>query len=91
MAIAHLIHGFIGAGKTTYARQLEQQIPALRFSIDDWMIALYGKNPPAAQFETYHSKTACLIWDVAARTLELGQDVILDFGFWSRKSRDDAR
>lgn len=91
MAIAHLIHGFIGTGKTTYARQLETQIPALRFSIDEWMIALYGQNPPAAKFEEYHNRTAGLIWDIASRTLELGQDVILDLGFWSRKSRDDAR
>jgi len=91
MAIAHPLHGFIGTGKTTYARQLETQIPALRLSIDDWMIALYGQNPPAAQFEEYRNKTAGLVWAVAARTLELGQDVILDFGFWSRESRDDAR
>ena len=55
------------------------------------MIALYGQNPPADKFEEYHRKTAGLIWEVASRTLELGQDVILDFGFWSRESRDDAR
>lgn len=91
MSTAHLIHGFVGAGKTTYAVKLEQDLPALQFSIDEWMIALYGQNPPADKFEEYHSRTTSLIWNVAIRALTLGQDVVLDFGFWSRKSRDDAR
>ncbi|MGC1219209.1 MAG: ATP-binding protein [Phormidesmis sp.] len=91
VAIAHLIHGFIGSGKTTYATQLENDLPALRFSIDEWMIALYGQDPPESDFAEYHSRTADLIWKVATRALELGQDVILDFGFWSRTSRDNAR
>ena len=91
VAIAHLIHGFIGSGKTTYATQLEKDLPALRFSIDEWLIALYGQDPPENKFEKYYNRTAGLIWNVATRALESGQDVILDFGFWSRKSRDDAR
>lgn len=91
MSTAHLVHGFVGVGKTTYAVKLEQDLPALRFSIDEWMIALYGQNPPSDKFAEYHSRTTNLIWNVAIRTLMLGQDVILDFGFWSRKSRDDAR
>jgi len=31
----YAIHGFIGAGKTTFARQLETQLPALRLNSDD--------------------------------------------------------
>jgi predicted kinase len=91
VAIAHLIHGFIGSGKTTYSTQLENDLPALRFSIDEWMIALYGQDPPESDFEKYYNRTADLIWNVAIRALELGQDVILDFGFWSREGRDGAR
>ena len=45
MATAHLIHGFLGAGKTTFARELEQNIPAIRFSHDEWMTRLYGDDP----------------------------------------------
>ena len=87
----HLIHGFVGTGKTTYAVELENKLPALRFSIDDWMTALYGQNPLEDKFEDYHRRTSHLIWTTASRVLELGQDVIMDFGFWSRASRDDAR
>jgi len=35
MSAAHLIHGYLGAGKTTFARQLERDIPAIRFSHDE--------------------------------------------------------
>ena len=31
------------------------------------------------------------MWDVAKRVLELGCDVILDFGCWARSERDDFR
>lgn len=31
------------------------------------------------------------IWNVAARVLVLGVDVILDYGFWVREQRDDMR
>jgi len=40
MPTAHLIHGYLGAGKTTFARQLERNIPAIRFSHDEWMVRL---------------------------------------------------
>ncbi len=32
-----------------------------------------------------------MLWDVAARALGLGGDVILDFGVWSRSEREDFR
>jgi predicted kinase len=46
MATAHLIHGYLGAGKTTFARRLEEELPAIRFSHDEWMTNLYGDDPP---------------------------------------------
>jgi predicted kinase len=90
-AIAHLLHGFTGAGKTTFALQLEQQLPAIRFSPDEWMTALYGENPPAGLFQEYHARISDLIWQIALRALAANTDVILDFGFWSRAGRDAAR
>ncbi len=30
-------------------------------------------------------------WEIAARALTLGVDVILENGFWSRSERDDLR
>ncbi len=36
-ATAHLLHGFTGAGKTTFARQLEAETGAVRFCQDEWV------------------------------------------------------
>jgi len=39
--LIHLVCGSTGAGKTTYARALSERIGAVRFSIDEWMTALF--------------------------------------------------
>jgi len=38
MAEIHLICGFIGFGKTTLAKQLEKDLPAIRFTHDEFML-----------------------------------------------------
>jgi hypothetical protein len=32
-----------------------------------------------------------MLWNIAARVLTLGVNVILDFGFWSKSEREDYR
>ena len=32
-----------------------------------------------------------LLWNIASRALELGTNVVLDFGFWAREEREDYR
>ena len=41
----HLIHGFMGFGKTTLAKQLEISLPAVRFTHDEIMLARHGRTP----------------------------------------------
>ncbi|TNC16089.1 hypothetical protein FF100_02150 [Methylobacterium terricola] len=47
MPTAHLLFGFLGSGKTTLARDLEQRHRAVRFTPDVWMARLFGEDPPA--------------------------------------------
>jgi predicted kinase len=91
LATLHLLHGFVGSGKTTFAKSLEKKLRAIRMTHDEWMVRLYGANPPAELFSEYYSRISAQIWDLTRILLQLGVDVILDFGFWSRASRDDAR
>ena len=37
----HMMFGFIGSGKSTFARKLESELRAARFSPDEWMVAPY--------------------------------------------------
>ncbi len=87
----HLIFGEIGAGKTIFAKQLETNLPALRFTHDEWMRKLYGEDPPLEHFPTYHARVSELIGTLWPRCLELGLSVVLDFGFWTRFERDAVR
>ncbi len=87
----HLLHGFVGAGKTTFARRLEVEIPAVRFSIDEWMVSLYGHSPPEDEFPALLVRVESLIWELAKDMVRVNCDVILDHGFWSRESRELGR
>lgn len=91
MAILHLICGLPGAGKTTLARELENRHRALRLTPDDWITRLLGPEPSQPALDSARDPTEALQWDVAARVLTLGIDVILDFGFWSREEREHFR
>lgn len=88
---AHLVHGYLGAGKTTFARALEARLPAVRFTHDEWMVALYGQDPPAERFPEWFERVSRLIEAQWTRCLALGLDVVLDLNFWSRAQRDEAR
>ena len=46
MATIHLLCGSTGAGKTTYGRRLAEDLGAVRFSIDEWMSALFWMDAP---------------------------------------------
>ena len=87
----YAIHGFIGAGKTTFARQLETQLPALRLNSDEWMVQLYGPDPPEEVFRPGILRVNALLRQLAERALHLGLHVLLDDGYWTRASRDGLR
>ena len=64
MATLHLLHGPVGSGKTTFARQLERKIRAVRFTPDEWMIRLYGDRPPVETFQ----ETLDRLYELISRT-----------------------
>jgi hypothetical protein len=88
MPTLHLLCGLPGAGKTTLARQLEGQYGALRLAPDEWIAALLASPSDIAERDRLRTPVEALQWQLAARTLELGVDVILENGFWSRAERD---
>lgn len=87
-----LIVGCTGAGKTTYARNLADEIGAIRFSIDEWMMALFWPDSPQPiQFSwTMERVERCeaQIFATARQAADRGVPVVLDLGFTTRKHRD---
>lgn len=92
MATLHLVAGPIGAGKTTYARKLADRVPGVRFSIDEWMLSLFGADmaaplDPAWIFERV-KRCNDRITDTALLLAATGIDPVLDLGFTRMSDRD---
>ncbi len=89
--IVYLICGFIGAGKTTFAKKLEEKTGAVRITKDEWSIRLIGNDPTIDGYEEWDHKICGLSRDVAFQIAEKGIDVIIDEGFWAKEQRDEMR
>jgi predicted kinase len=89
--IVYLICGFIGAGKTTFAKKLEEKTGAVRITKDEWSICLIGNDPTIDGYEEWDTKIIELSRDIAFQLAEKGIDVIIDEGFWAKEQRDELR
>lgn len=89
--IAYIIIGFIGSGKTTFARKLEKETGAVRFTKDEWMVKLFGNTPAKDTFADYDNRMTTLAREMALKCLKAGLDVIIDEGLWERELRDEIR
>ena len=87
MAKVIFICGFIGSGKTTYAKQLADTEPAFRFSIDEWMIPLYGEHMEREVFDARLATLTELFQRSALEMIKLNVSVIFDYGLWRRSDR----
>ena len=87
----HLMCGLPLSGKTTLAHRLEQEHSALRLTPDEWIAGLLPRDWERAELDRLRDPVEAIQWDVAARALVLGIDVILDWGLWNRSERDDLR
>lgn len=77
--------GFLGFGKTTIAKRLEKELPALRLTHDEIMLKKYGRNPD--DFEEKYKEVDKFIRNEAEKAIKQGKNVILDYGFWTREQR----
>jgi predicted kinase len=87
----HLMCGLVAAGKTTLARQLARDLPAVRLSRDEWMLRLYGGRYDDPTYIARLQPCTEVLWDVATGIVGAGSSVILDWNFWNRELRSQAR
>jgi predicted kinase len=79
--------GLPGSGKTTLARKLAQEMPAIRLSPDEWKASLGIDYYDEVMRVRLERQLLRLAWEL----LGLGQDVILENGFWTRPEREELR
>jgi predicted kinase len=89
----HLICGSTGAGKTTYSLALTQRLNGVRFSIDEWMVNLFGKDrPEPLPFDWVLERVGRCeqqIGRMAAQCAGIGVAVVLDLSFLRAGNRAD--
>lgn len=88
---AHLICGFLGTGKTTFAKQLAAELGAVRFSVDELYLRLFAEGPTYELDAEAMGKLLQTLEQLWPQVLVAGADVVSDFGFWNRKLRDEVR
>jgi predicted kinase len=92
MPTLYLTCGLPGSGKTSLARIIEHEAPALRLTGDDWMHALYpGLSTRQAETGPYRDRVESLQWQLALLAVRLQCNVVVDWGVWSRAERDTCR
>ena len=90
-----LVVGCTGAGKTTYARTLADERGAIRFSIDEWMMPLFGPDiPEPMRFDWMMERVnrcEAMIFAMTQQVAARGLPVVLDLGFTKAAHRDKFR
>ncbi len=82
-----IVCGLPGSGKTTHAKQVEQDLRAVRFCPDEWMEALQI----GAWDSDARERIEKLQWTLAQKLLSLGHTVVIEWGTWARSERDALR
>jgi predicted kinase len=83
----YLTVGLPCTGKTTAARRIEVEHNALRLTKDEWVKALYGPDNPSAAQDVIEGRLIA----IGLRALELGNNVVIDYGLRSRDERSALR
>ena len=80
--------GVCGSGKTTYAKKKEKE-GYIRLSIDAlvwWSVSSY--SDPDNQYEELSEKIEAALRKKMLGLIKNGENIILDFSFWNKESRD---
>jgi predicted kinase len=89
VALAHVVCGGPGAGKTYFSIALAARESGVRFTYDEWMQELYwhDSEPPIEWPIEYRQACQRLICRVCLRVLAAGRPLVLDLGFMQQEQR----
>lgn len=89
MAKVILICGKICSGKTWYANQLKEKENAVILSTDEMTFDLTA-NAQGEGYDAFAKKVNSYLMKKAAELAAVGCNIILDWGFWTRRDRAEA-
>ena len=82
-----IVCGLPGSGKTTHAREVTNQLRAVRLCPDEWLTSLSIN----LHDEIKREKIEILQWKLGRELLALGLVVVIEWGTWYRAERDALR
>ena len=90
MAKLIMICGKICAGKSTYAKRLQEEWGGMLLSVDELLLALLGGDVGEMHNE-YAERARAYLFELSAELTASGINVILDWGFWTVEDREQAK
>ncbi len=84
-----LLIGKVACGKTTFARNQEKSDGTVFLSVDELHLAVFGQNPTREELDSSHAGCRNYLKGIALVFLKNNIDVNLDWGFWSKSSRNE--
>ena len=90
MAKIFLICGKICCGKSTYSEKLRKEHSAVLLSIDEITLSLFGQHC-GEKHDDYVERTENYLFEKSLEILEIGVNVVLDWGFWTKEERKYAK
>ena len=90
MAKVFLICGRICCGKSVYAEKLRMENKAVLLSVDEIMLSMFGPYTGEAH-DGYVERIQGCLFEKSVAIAAVGTNVILDWGFWTKQKRSQAR
>jgi len=90
MAKVIMMCGKICSGKSTYAEELRKELNAALLSVDEITLAIFGQDI-GEKHDEYVEKLERYLFNKALELTEVGINVILDLGLWTKSERKAAR
>ncbi|MDE6591458.1 MAG: ATP-binding protein [Oscillospiraceae bacterium] len=90
MAKVMMMCGKICSGKSTYAQALRKKHNGVILSVDEITLALFDSDV-GDKHDEYVERAEKYLYEKSLEILDSGVDVILDWGFWTRVERQQAR
>ena len=90
MAKVFLVCGKICSGKSTYAKQLQAAGQSVILSVDEIMLAVFGLYA-GEKHDEYAANVRHYLFQKSLEGIQAGVDVILDWGFWTKAGRNEAK
>ncbi len=90
MAKAILLCGKIASGKSVYAQRISRQENAVLLSVDELVLSVLG-NDLGEKHDAVTQRVQSYLFEKSLEIVHAGTNVLLDWGFWTKARREEAR